>query len=739
MYACGKHRESDLSTAKCHSHTSPAPLTCPRSPLVVSTCPCGQTPLTSIMSQPRESCEAPIPSCGSVCSKIRPSCGHACQEICHEGPCKPCGEMVTIVCRCGNEKQTIRCSELQAQGETELRCERACKALRACGRHECGRKCCPLAYQEANKKNRRRPLSIEEEDPLGIHVCDRVCGRKLNCGIHTCEQPDHRGACPPCLRSSFEEIACHCGSTVLMPPVPCSTRIVCSQPCDRPGPPCGHPKAPHTCHEEEACPPCPFLVTKTCQCDRHSEVKNVRCSQTNISCGKPCGSLLECGYHRCRKQCPPPGECEECTQTCGKARAHCGHPCQHKCHAPSKCPTDEPCPQLVEATCPCGNIKQRTRCGSCNAKTESNGGIKLTCTPACAIAQRNAALADALGISKDKAARQAAETQWLKDTIQYYSENPTWCKGIEQLLLDFIKSPRATHMFPAMKMPQRKFVHEVAEKFKLRSESLDEEPFRSVLVARKSDSAAPKPSITEAWLAHVKPNHTAASAAPKRALVVQNPAPAVSSTPKQEINALYLEQCFGYDEQTLKEALAPYMQGMYFRLRWMTDEDVLCIPRTSSLPPSELTLKLRLIRNNLRNKISSCKSVSTAYFDAATSSITYREQSWASGPTSVTPQTQSATTSNAVPTSSTASTGNRWANSRLASTTTALGAVSLDSSDMSRVRSSSPPASRPNKPAAAAAARMPSFTPQPHAGVAPQSPAPATDKADVAEDWEDDL
>merc|ERR1712093_853997 len=123
--------------------------------------------------------------------------------------------------------------------------------------------------------------------------------------------------------------------------------------------------------------------------------------------------------------------------------------------------------------------------------------------------------------------------------------------------------------------------------------------------------------------------------------------------------------------------------------------------------------------------ISSCKSVSTAYFDAATSSITYREQSWASGPTSVTPQTQSATTGNAVPISSTAIlTGNRWANSRLASTTTALGALSLDSS---RVRSSSPPASRPNKPAAAAA------------GVAPQSPAPATDKADVAEDWEDDL
>lgn len=240
-------------------------------------------------------------------------------------------------------------------------------------------------------------------------------------------------------------------------------------------------------------------------------------------------------------------------------------------HAPSKCPTDEPCPQLVEATCPCGNIKQRTRCGSCNAKSESNGGIKLTCTPACAVAQRNAALADALGISKERAAGQAAETLWEPATIQYYSENPTWCRGIEQVFLDFIKSTRATHMFPAMKHPQRKFVHEVAEKFKLRSESLDEEPFRSVLVARKAESAAPKPSLTEAWLAHVKPNHSSTTAGPKRALVTQTPPPlaAAPSAPKQEINALYLEQCFGYDEQSLKEALVPYLPGIYLQLRWI--------------------------------------------------------------------------------------------------------------------------------------------------------------------------
>lgn len=188
-------------------------------------------------------------------------------------------------------------------------------------------------------------------------------------------------------------------------------------------------------------------------------------------------------------------------------------------------------------------------------------------------------------------------------------------------------------MFPAMKQPQRKFVHEVAEKFKLRSESLDEEPFRSVLVARKSDSAAPKPSLSEAWVQQYKSSTSSAQAAKKQSLVTQ-PASAVTPSPqlqqrKQEINALYLEACFGYDEQSLKEVIAPFMQGMYFTLRWINDEDVICVPR-STLSPSELTLKLRLVRNSIRHKIPSCKAVDAAYFDTAAETVTHRDRQWTS-------------------------------------------------------------------------------------------------------------
>lgn len=50
---------------------------CPRSPSLVKTCPCSQTPLTKLLElgySERKSCSDPIPSCGKTCSKPLP-CG----------------------------------------------------------------------------------------------------------------------------------------------------------------------------------------------------------------------------------------------------------------------------------------------------------------------------------------------------------------------------------------------------------------------------------------------------------------------------------------------------------------------------------------------------------------------------------------------------------------------------------------------------------------------------------------
>lgn len=234
----------------------------------------------------------------------------------------------------------------------------------------------------------------------------------------------------------------------------------------------------------------------------------------------------------------------------------------------------------MEATCPCGNVKQRARCGACTSSPTSNGGQKLSCTPACAVAQRNAALAEAFGISKDRQAGSSQTTVWLQDTLTFYGENMNWAKHIEQTFNEFVASSRATHLFSPMKYPQRKFIHEVAQKYKLRSESLDEEPFRSVLISKKSDSAAPKPSLNDAWISTFKQSGTTTPTLPaKRTLLTQAqkpaPVPQPTTPARPDVNSLYLEACFGYDAESLRDLIRPAMSGLDFELHWVVSRTII--------------------------------------------------------------------------------------------------------------------------------------------------------------------
>lgn len=188
-------------------------------------------------------------------------------------------------CRCGSITRTMPCHEVSSSHiPIDILCEKPCPALRNCGRHQCNRICCPLAsvvIAQKGKGKKRAQGQPQDTDILAgdeakWHECDLVCGKWLGCGNHKCEERDHRGPCRPCLRSSFEEMICYCGRTVLEPPVPCGTRISCTFPCTRPPPPCGHPRSPHSCHEDPTpCPPCPFLTSKPCACGK-SSVGNVR-------------------------------------------------------------------------------------------------------------------------------------------------------------------------------------------------------------------------------------------------------------------------------------------------------------------------------------------------------------------------------------------------------------------------------------------------------------------------------
>jgi len=515
-FDCGVHH----CTKPCHPpSTTPAP--CPRSPSLVTHCPCGKhalSPSSAAAFPPgthlnRTSCSDPIPTCESICMKQLEGCSHACAVRCHTGPCPPCTIMLVRPCRCGSTTRDVRCAEDQARasgtmGIEEILCDKPCGALRACGRHQCNRVCCPLAslasaLKGKGKGKKRAGADSSLVDESGWHECDLVCGKMLGCGNHHCEQRDHRGVCPPCLRSSFEEMICHCGRTILEPPIPCGTRINCHYPCSRPPPSCGHPKAQHACHEDPIpCPPCPFLASKRCACGKKT-VDNVRCSQEKISCGTACGKLLSCGFHHCDRLCHGDA-CGPCTAVCGKPRKLClpaHHPCTLPCHAPASCSESEPCRAIINLTCPCGRIRQPVACGRSTSNAAGReGSLQLKCSNECLVAKRNARLAEALGINPDRAGNGDKQVVYSDDLLAFARANTKFCLMVEKSFADFLSSDKKSQILAPMPEARRNFVHDLAVVYRMNTQMVDQEPNRSVQLLRRIDSRIP-PQLLSAAIA----------------------------------------------------------------------------------------------------------------------------------------------------------------------------------------------------------------------------------------------
>ncbi|KAI0380013.1 hypothetical protein F5Y04DRAFT_258111 [Hypomontagnella monticulosa] len=478
-FDCGKHH----CRRSCHPQDEKE-AHCPFSPDLITHCPCGKTPLIDIIDQPRESCEAPIPSCGKRCNKPFP-CGHLCPDECHTGPCTPCTQIMEISCKCGRTMVKSICH----QGRVELpECMRICRAQLNCGRHEHGERCCSGEKKAleraavAKRKNRNAGLANNEIE--AEHICTRVCGRSLKCGRHQCQQMCHKGPCPSCPEAIFEEISCNCGRTVLQPPQPCGTRPPeCRFECTRPRA-CGHPQVSHNCHlDGETCPKCPFLVEKRCICGK-KVLKNQPCWFEEPRCGLPCGLKLKCGTHLCRKSCHRPGECEDvgiagsrCKQPCGKKRG-CGHLDLEPCHAPYPCKEDSPCQAKTFITCDCQRRKQEVRC-MVTKKNPSPQREALRCDVECLRLLRNARLAEALNI--DPQSHIDNHVPYSDRTLKMYREDTQFAQTYEREYRVFAADPtQKTLRFKPMKNHQRVFLHLLAEDFGLDSESADPEPHRHV-------------------------------------------------------------------------------------------------------------------------------------------------------------------------------------------------------------------------------------------------------------------
>ncbi|CAL1281044.1 unnamed protein product [Larinioides sclopetarius] len=492
LLSCGNHSCDNI----CHpSDCSP----CSLSTEIVKYCPCGKTSILELIANgkavERKSCKDPIPLCNKICEKVF-FCGpkddlHKCPSACHEGDCPKCPLTTLLKCRCGASTKEFPCAEIEPS--FVFLCERRCNRRKVCGRHKCLNNCC---------------INIE-------HRCELICNKKLSCGNHQCQDICHAGNCPPCGNVSFDELRCHCGESVLYPPIHCGTRPPeCTKPCIR-SHPCDH-EVKHTCHSEETCPPCTALTVKWCF-GNHKQCTSVMCFLEGVSCGMLCLKDLPCGKHKCNLTChagPCLKEGAKCAQLCAIPRSACGHPCGNACHD-GPCP-DTPCKSQVSLACPCGRRSETTTCydstksyrlmtvsvlatkmqeikegQSVNLndvlgrKSKNN---KLQCNEECAVLERNKRLAVALQIQNPELSPTPGPPSYSEFLKAEAKKNPAFVGDVYNKITELVqlakdsKQKCRSHSFPPMNRDHRRVVHELAEFFGCETQSYDEEPKKSVVV-----------------------------------------------------------------------------------------------------------------------------------------------------------------------------------------------------------------------------------------------------------------
>ncbi|KAH6937699.1 hypothetical protein HPB50_003594 [Hyalomma asiaticum] len=145
------------------------------------------------------------------------------------------------------------------------------------------------------------------------HSCGEMCGRSRGASsmcMHRCNLQCHPGQCPPC--SATVRRPCPCGK--LTRHVRCSQEqeVSCGEPCGRLLN-CDIHTCQAQCHAG-ACDPCFHIVQQKCFCGKQK--REALCTResnasSEFSCGDPCGRSLHCGLHKCEEECHF-GECAPC-------------------------------------------------------------------------------------------------------------------------------------------------------------------------------------------------------------------------------------------------------------------------------------------------------------------------------------------------------------------------------------------------------------------------------------------
>ncbi|KND04229.1 uncharacterized protein SPPG_01660 [Spizellomyces punctatus DAOM BR117] len=473
-FSCGIHR----CEQNCHpfsEHPSP----CPLDPTVMFACACGKIKRNALSIQSRTHCSDPPLTCESACQKLL-TCGHVCNRRCHADPCESvlCPKTTILKCRCGSTTHCVPCWKVKHM-TTEIRCDKPCHQRLSCKRHECTMRCCPAS---------------DAADSNGDHVCLKACGRPLKCGIHKCQALCHRGKCPPCPEASFNDVACHCGRTVLRAPIPCNTKPPeCSHPCIR-QPACGHAAIPHPCHLDDVpCPPCPHLVSRPCKCGK-SLMRHTPCHRTAPqACAELCGKVLRTCEHQCARTCHDDdclAEGEVCRQRC-KLQRKCGHVCDLPCNG-TPCDHGTGCGIKVRRVCSCGCRSEEMSCDLLPVATAAPGCADGLHEPTHGFLPCNDTCAQSASIEPESI------TPYPLTLLDFADSNLAFVKSVERALERLFKEGKRSHYFSPMRRDARAFVHELCQNFYgLSTQSVDREPFRSVRVQMLDVAVVPRIPISE--------------------------------------------------------------------------------------------------------------------------------------------------------------------------------------------------------------------------------------------------
>lgn len=260
-------------------------------------------------------------SCGEVCGRKRSDpCSHSCKELCHAGPCPTCTATMLITCPCGKEKTRMKCGE-------EFTCEGVCGKKLNCEEHECQDVChqgpCYDCLKVFNQvcycgKSVREVVCNKETVGVTNYECENMCEKSRDCELHQCDAPCHPGVCEPCLLTPSRVTTCPCGQTPLEKLYE-RDGLAPRENCLDPVPTCGM-----TCSAKLPCgnlasPHTCSSVCHTGPCPTCPKNTLVRCRCGYMDKEIPCCELTgRPDDARCEKRCQKKRSCgrHKCTQLC---------------------------------------------------------------------------------------------------------------------------------------------------------------------------------------------------------------------------------------------------------------------------------------------------------------------------------------------------------------------------------------------------------------------------------------